>query len=45
MKTKTQRKLLRKYRKIPFFWAVIHDKKDHLLVMNWITGNFNVLDK
>ena len=44
-KSKTQRKLLWKNRKIPFFWTIVNDKKDHLLVMNWFTGSFRVLDK
>ena len=45
MKTVAQRKILWKNRKIPFFWTIINDKKDHLLVMNWFTGSFRVLDK
>lgn len=45
MKTVAQRKILWKYRKVPFFWTVVTDKKDYLLVMNWFTGSFRVLDK
>ena len=45
MKTIAQRNLLWKNRKIPFFWTIVTDKKDHLLVMNWLTGSFRVLDK
>lgn len=44
-KSKAQRKLLWKNRKIPFFWTVINDREDALLVMNWFTGTFQVLDK
>lgn len=44
-KSKAQRKILRNHRKIPFFWRIINDVKDHLLVMNWVTGSFQVLDK
>lgn len=45
MKTVAQRKIMWKHRKVPFFWVIVSDKKDHLLVMNWLTGSFRVLDK
>lgn len=44
-KTKNQKKVLWNHKKIPFFWTVINEYKDHLLVMNWFTGGFRVLDK
>lgn len=44
-KTKAQKSLLWKYRKIPLFHTVINDRKDALLVMNLLTGTFSVLDK
>lgn len=45
MKTVAQMKILWKHRKVPFFWTIVNDKKDHILVMNWFTGSFRVLDK
>lgn len=44
-KTKKQKAILWKNRKIPFFHTIINDRKDALLVMNWITGRFSVLTK
>lgn len=44
-KSMEQKKVLLKNRKIPFFWTIVNDKKDHILVMNWFTGSFRVLDK
>ena len=45
MKTAAQRKILWKHRKVPFLWTIVKDKKDHILVVNWLTGKFQVLDK
>lgn len=44
-KSKTQRKLLWKNRKIPFLWIVVNDFENRMTVMNWVTGTFSVLDK
>lgn len=45
MKTKEQRKLLWKNMKIPLFWVVITEHKNCMSVMNWLTGDFDILDK
>jgi hypothetical protein len=44
-KSKTQRKTLWKNCKIPIFWVIVNDRKNALVVMNWVTGTFLVLDK
>ena len=44
-KTKNQKKILWKNRKIPFFWIVVNDFENRMTVMNWITGSFHVFDK
>lgn len=44
-KTKLQKSVLRNHKHIPVFWVIINDRKDALLVMNWLTGEFQVLDK
>jgi hypothetical protein len=44
-KSKSQKKVLWKHRKVPFFWTIINDYKYSLVVMNWLTGSFRVLDK
>lgn len=33
-KSKNQKKLLRKNRKIPCFWIVVNEFKDRMIVMN-----------
>lgn len=44
-KSKNQKKLLWKNRKIPFFWIIVNDFKERMTVMNWLTGDFHVFDK
>ncbi len=44
-KSKNQKKILWKNRKIPFFWIVVNDFEKRMTVMNWVTGSFRVLDK
>lgn len=44
-KIKEQKALMRKYKLFPLFWAVVNDRKEILLVMNILTGEFRALDK
>ena len=45
MKTPEQKKLIRANKMIPLFWYVVTDAKDHLTVVNRVTGEWRVLDK
>ena len=44
-KTKGHTRILWKNRMWPLLWELISDHKDSLLVMNWLTGEFRVVDK
>lgn len=44
-KTAEQKRILRDNRMIPLFWHVACDSKNHLLVVNTLTGEYRVLDK
>lgn len=44
-KSKSQKRLLWRYRKIPCFWVIINDHEKCMSVMNWVTGEHDVLDK
>lgn len=45
MKTPEQKRILRDNRMIPLLWYVAVDSKDHLTVVNRVTGEWRVLDK
>lgn len=44
-KSKNQKKLLLKNKKIPCFWIIVNEFENRMTVMNWVTGTFAVLDK
>lgn len=44
-KSKEQKRLLVKYRKIPAFWKIVNDWESGMMVLNWVTGTVRVLDK
>lgn len=44
-KTKIQKQIMRRHKLLPMVWTIINDRKDALLVMNWLTGEFRVLEK
>lgn len=43
--TKDEKKIIRRYKMIPFFWTVITNRESHLLVINIFSGEYRVLDK
>ena len=44
-KTAEQKKIIRDNNMIPLFWQVANDSKNHLLVVNTVTGEYRVLEK
>lgn len=44
-KSKNQKKLIRKNKKIPFFYVIVGEFESRMTIMNWVTGDFHVLDK
>ena len=45
MKTPEQKRILRNNMMIPLLWYAAVDSKDHLTVVNRVTGEWLVLDK
>ena len=44
-KSRAQKRVIRKYRKIPFFWKIEEDTKYYIIAINWFTGTSKVFDK
>lgn len=44
-KNPAQKQIIRDNKMIPLFWHVSCDSKNHLLVVNTLTGEYRVLEK